>query len=443
VIKVPRKAVCLFYVVALIAPALKAEAQARGQAVDPPWVATLPSVQRVTSEIRGSDAMDTAARQTVVFSQLREFLGNFGRIAGTGRTLSPGEARLVEQYTRAEAAAAAPYEAGPNAARWQQLVTRYERDSNFSEQAIERVAPEFVKLMEQMANDPRMMAQLLQPPAPSQPSNAGRGARGNTAASAGPPAGGLEDLAAALLGTPRNNAPAAPQPQGQRQTQPQPRAAAAPRAVDPSIAKARAANLDTKVFGLQLGDPLQLPFCTRQGAFGLPTAAGPSATEPVCQEGAAKDSLENALSSIINPGNSLRENDPNGTTPIEIYNCPSWMSACRATALLYEGLLVGVEFSTKNHKVQKEAANDLREKYGERGLSATPKTFLPDNRLADPIPFTDLEWTLPGLHVEYKVIPTQNFEDPGYVRIETEQQYQRRLKNAAPAEKQPAAKPRI
>src|SRR5262249_40587319 len=30
---------------------------------------------------------------------------------------------------------------------------------------------------------------------------------------------------------------------------------------DPSIAKARAANVDTKVFGLQLGEPLQLPTC--------------------------------------------------------------------------------------------------------------------------------------------------------------------------------------
>lgn len=192
------------------------------------------------------------------------------------------------------------------------------------------------------------------------------------------------------------------------------------RANDSSIAKARAANIDTTVFGLQLGEPLRLPTC-----------AGPSSLfqdHPTCfyeDSGIAKE-IGTMIGSVPDPNT------------IENWRLVFVHKGPRAEVLLYNGLLAAVKFETKGINDEPQWAKDLREKYGPPTL-VKPFTYTP--RTGNTLKANDLEWRLPGLHVEYSaVLKKANSSevitvDGGSIYVETEAAYQRRLAKEKEQEK--------
>lgn len=189
------------------------------------------------------------------------------------------------------------------------------------------------------------------------------------------------------------------------------------RAPDPSIAKARAANVDTTVFGLQLGEPLRLPTCASM--FDVPTTC-------FYEDDDFAKEIGEAL------GGAPARNPRERWRLVFVHKGP------KVDALLYDGLLAAVKFETGGINADPQWAKELREKYGPPTL-VRPFTYTP--RIGNTLKANDLEWRLPGLHVEYNaVLKKPNSTevitvDGGSVYVEAEAAYQRRLAKEKEQEK--------
>ena len=183
-------------------------------------------------------------------------------------------------------------------------------------------------------------------------------------------------------------------------------------ATDPSIAKARAANVDTKVLGIALGEPLRIPRCESLVA------------ETTCTGN------ENPLLKLLGMGEDPTARSGTLSLTLGQDSCPAWVQYCSASLLIYDGLVVAIEMKTKGHNVNQAVVRDLRDKYGPP-TSVKPVTVTP--RVGNPYKASNLEWLLPGLHVIYdEFIKGENEgevadTDTGSVGMETEAAYQRRL----------------
>jgi len=184
-------------------------------------------------------------------------------------------------------------------------------------------------------------------------------------------------------------------------------------AADPSVAKARAAHVDTKILGIPLGEPLQVPRCS--SIFG---------DEKTCvQEFSA---LVKALGVEEDAG------DRQQTSALQLSQdaCPPWSKDCSGAVMTYDGLVVAVSIGTKGHTVDTAVAQALRAKYGPP-TSVKPIAVTP--RIGNPFKATNLEWFLPGLHVIYNVVQNGESEgeivntEQGSIGVETEAAYQRRM----------------
>src|SRR5437667_1683302 len=192
-------------------------------------------------------------------------------------------------------------------------------------------------------------------------------------------------------------------------------------APDPSIAKARAANVDTKVLGMALGEPLQVPTC--QSMFESKT----------CLQEEGSTELVEAVGSMfgMKPAAQTAEDrrQTGGAIRLGSDDCPSWMSDCFARLLIYDGRLVAIDVSTKGHTVDQVVVRQLREKYGPPTL-VKPIAVTP--HVGNPFNANSLEWKLPGLHVVYDVVIKGEAEgeitntEVGDIGVETEAAYQRR-----------------
>lgn len=71
--------------------------RAAAQATNPPYLSEMPSAERVTREVQGTDARDTAIRQICAFWQLQEIIKS---LAGPRefRGLTTDENRLIQAY---------------------------------------------------------------------------------------------------------------------------------------------------------------------------------------------------------------------------------------------------------------------------------------------------------------------------------------------------------
>lgn len=203
------------------------------------------------------------------------------------------------------------------------------------------------------------------------------------------------------------------------------RAAAAPGMsahADPSIAKARAAGVDTKVFGVPLGEPISLPRCatanerkreTRSDELANPLknmdllgAFRGVQTSTTCQSDGAMMAFMGALL---------------GGTRADRYimlakdSCPNW-AYCEVVASLHEGNLVGVAVMILSGAGEDAVGKQLRAKYGKPTRTQTAQY---QNEYGARYEVGELEWVLPGLHVEYKPGP----KGGGVVAIVTETGY--------------------
>jgi hypothetical protein len=197
---------------------------------------------------------------------------------------------------------------------------------------------------------------------------------------------------------------------------------------DASIAKARAAKVDTKVFGIPLGEPLRLPVCEPLDAVG-----GGSAT---CL---FEQPFRELTAAFLGPL-GLEADPSQVTVMLAKASCPAWAAQCQFTGTLHEGLLVAIAIATHGRGPEQKILSDLRAKYGQpTGFEV--HTITPS--AGEPYKVHNPVWAgLPGLHVEYTVVGTGGEgvlrTDQGLVRVETERAYRRRA-----AEEQEAARPKL
>jgi hypothetical protein len=193
---------------------------------------------------------------------------------------------------------------------------------------------------------------------------------------------------------------------------------------DPSIAKARAAKDDTRVFGIPLGEPVRLPTCDPIG--NLFASGGPKAS-PTCL---IDTSTPDFIAAFLPPELTANNNDV-ASIELTADSCPTWLSSCTVTAWLLDGNLARVVLATKGRGVEQATAKELRGKYGPPTSSAAG-IITPD--VGNPFNVTDLTWALPGLRVEFQPVkrseddPSRVTTTEGIVTIETETAYQLRQK---------------
>lgn len=113
------------------------------QATNPPYLAEFPTVQRVRAELKGSNSMDTAARQMGAFWQFGQVIK---KLAGARyyRGATPDENRLIGQYGMAYGAIQQYYASYPDRPKWYQMHAFYETDDAFLDQLLQQFfSPEF------------------------------------------------------------------------------------------------------------------------------------------------------------------------------------------------------------------------------------------------------------------------------------------------------------
>ena len=360
--------------------------QAYGQRpgrLNPPHLAEMPLPARVVAEIAGADAQEAAARRMGVFQQLQDIIEELssGRTA-IGRE-TPDEARILSEYRTAHYEALKPYEAQANRdPDFLRSMRRFDNDAGLREEILNRFFTPALRAQSQAIS--RQLARNLAVVRQQAPAFGGtpQGAPGTAAPGA-----------AAPRQAPRAAAAAVPQ---------------APLPPDPSIVRAKAANVDTKVFGIPLGERLSLPTCNMFEAAGLNAAT--------CVSNSAIDELVEALANM--GGGSL------GTTiRLAKANCPSWMSECTVSAELDSGRLIGIVARTDGLVVGKDAADELRAKYGSR--HSMQQRFNTRTDTGAKFETWDLFWDLQGLRVEYYVIDGN--VKRGLLIVQTEEAYKRRL----------------
>jgi len=196
---------------------------------------------------------------------------------------------------------------------------------------------------------------------------------------------------------------------------------------DPEITRAKAAGVDTRVFGVPLGEPLRLPDCanvqSRESNRGVDILGALQGiqTSTTCQ---SEESMMGFIVALA--GTKLSDR----YIMLAKNSCPGW-AYCEVLASLHEGNLVGVTVL-----VQKVASADgvdkqLRAKYGKPTHKETAHY---QNEYGARYAVDNLEWILPGLHVAYTPAPLGG----GAVIIETETgQKARKAKEDTEESKQP------
>lgn len=196
---------------------------------------------------------------------------------------------------------------------------------------------------------------------------------------------------------------------------------------NPEIAKSKAAGVDTRVFGVPLGEPLRLPDCAnvqnRESSRGVDILGALQGvqTSTTCQSEGATIGLLGALV---------------GGKPADRYillaknTCPYW-AFCEVVATLYEGNLVGVAVLVQKGARADDVGKQLRAKYGKPTRKETAHY---QNDYGARYEADNLEWILPGLHVAYTPVPLGG----GSVIIETEMgQKARKAKEDTEESRQP------
>lgn len=201
------------------------------------------------------------------------------------------------------------------------------------------------------------------------------------------------------------------------------RDAKASSAPNTSIAKAKASGVDTKVFGVPLGEPINLPRCATANEqkrelqsydpySGLPRpsknldllgAFRGVQTSTTCQ---SEGSVMAFLGQLL------------GGKPADRYimlakdSCPDW-AYCEVAATLHEGNLAGVTVFVQKGANDEYVGKRLKAKYGKPTHKETTQY---QNQYGARYEVDELEWELPGLYV--KLMP--GADGGGLVLIMTE-----------------------
>ena len=192
---------------------------------------------------------------------------------------------------------------------------------------------------------------------------------------------------------------------------------------DPAVAKAQAAKVDTAVFGIQLGEPFDLPKCPMlQIGAGLKTCYS-----------TLVDEIEGLIAGPASPSPASR------TVFLGINECPSWVSGCKLVVTNFDRKVGIVDVYTKGPSVDTVVVGVLKEKYGKFQGLITERTVTPRDTQRAPFKVTLLTWALPGLTVAYEPVWADDDRTPnvdeGIIRVETESA--RKARDAAPKTPKP------
>ncbi|MCC6293541.1 MAG: hypothetical protein IT164_12895 [Bryobacterales bacterium] len=352
----------------------------RAGRLNPPHLAEMPVPEQVVAAITGADPQEAAARRIGAFQQLQDLIEELSN----GRTAlgndTPDEKRLRAEYAQARYEAMKPYEDRANRdADFLQSLRRFDNDPALREEILNRFFSPALRAQSQAVT-----RQLNARIAASRQRNE---AFGGTA-QAPPPAV-----------APRQTAPMPAAP---------PRAAQPPPPLEPTVARAKAGGVDTRVFGIQLGERLALPACN---IFSLGTAAATTCL--------AKDVITELATQMVNPGGRSLS-----VIKLARSNCPGWMSDCSVDAQVdASGRLIGIVANTDGYAVEEQAMRELTAKYGRR-FGRLPVVFTRDENGAK-YSTSHYDWNLSGLRVLYFAV--EDNLKRGRLIVETEEAFQRRL----------------
>jgi hypothetical protein len=369
----------IFVVAVIHATLAVAQPAAVNRSLNPAYLSEMPSVDRILREIKAGDPQETAARQMGAFIQLGRMIAD---MSGGRRDLTPDEQAIRRGYQAARGAIQSNLQ-DQNLAR---ALRGYDTNRSFQEELFNRFfSPAF---RAQYASTTAEMNARIQGSGNPQP-------------------------------TPR--APPVPAAPATRPAPTNPPAAA--RTPDPSIAKARAANVDTNVFGIPLGEPLTLPVCAYSGIFD----SGRNPTNCILKTG-----LEELGAAVVGALVGADSAELSNLVSIQVTqnNCPTWMD-CAVTGTLDNGLLVALSLTTNGREVEAAVGKELRGKYGQR--ASMQQRFISPNNGSRDFEVWDLDWELPGLHVGYRVV--NDVVTKGLVRFESERIYQLRRAQISEATK--------
>ncbi len=349
---------------------------AQSQRLTPSYLSEMPAPARVVNEIKGKDPADSGARQMGAFAVLVKIMNDmaYGLEHRSERQLTPDEQRITQVYTKTYTDV------------WQKVKDTYGRqydgEYNNDRDLLVEVLDKFFS--------PNFRAQYLK----------------------------LNGFAAAWYRKVHANGETSGTTSANPNTGPaNSPGARTPAGTDPSIPKAVAAHVDTKVYGVQLGAPLKLPTC--------PSAYGdlPETCFYEGEQDAFSKELEATAAALFG---SARDRDPHDEWKmVYVHNGP------KADVLLHDGLVAAIRLGTNGINDVDLTTKNLREKYGPP-TSVKPFTYTP--RVGNILKASDLEWRLPGLHVEYSAVLKRSgaLAEPvsineGYIYVETETAYQRRV----------------
>jgi hypothetical protein len=203
---------------------------------------------------------------------------------------------------------------------------------------------------------------------------------------------------------------------------------------DQSVAKANAAGVDLSLFAgvIKMGGPLNLSACPYRNNFlGVPERVP---DPPDCLD--IQPDIP-GMQDLANMVNAITGTKPTTTAPdldahsvyLKEDHRPSWMSGFNVAVRTYQGGVARVIIVTPSKDVSKRVEAELTAKYG-RNFIVHNGTITPDS--GNKFDVRNLEWSLPGLHVEYKVLEVDEndrvqINGQGYVRIETDAAYKDRI----------------
>ena len=339
-----------------------------------------PTIDRVRAETKGSDAVDSYARYMAALTVINDFIiRELNRAPNGGYYDIPPAAEKVHyrysnELTRLGIDAPEPPSRDP---RYATLRDKYEKDPAFTDMLLQRLfTPQFRADYYVWTRKPMPTALAVK-------------TSGN---------GGSSGAAGA----------------------------------DQSIAKAKAAKVDISLFAgsIRFGDPVNLPSCPYQNNFlGLPQR---SENAPDCLDTMP---LSGDVAAAVDIINAMTNTKPTAPDPdlhsiyISDEHRPSWMSGELVSVRTYQGGVARVVIATQSKDVAKRVEAELAAKYGSV-YGVHTGTVTPDT--GNPFTVRNLEWTLPGLHVEYKVLEVDkndrvHINGTGYVRIETDTAYKSRI----------------
>ncbi len=354
-----------------------------------------PPVKEVLAKVKGSDPIDTAARQFGAFRQLSWVVMEMCEGGEFANRCTPAETAIMEKYTRAAQQADAKgfaitrsggTRSGPDAAapKWARTRMQYDRES---------YRMELLELWPQLraVYQPVLAARQVR-----------RGARQQREQARAPAA---EPDAATSSDTASSGEPAAPA------TGPLP-------PPDPAVARARKANIDTTVFGLRLGEAVKLPGCPSNDAIDLDEQQKGGRTTCIIQRG--KDLLEQLAAP------DAKTDDGRDLLDIRLARdrCPEWLHAasfCGVHGIARNRILDRVVIFTGAMHRQDNIVRDLKKKYG-RSPKRTGSGKCVNVFGGGSPEFHVYEWFMPGVHAKYE--PLRSDCRGGKLLIETDSSYE-------------------